>query len=126
LIPDATVPAPDAPGTSMVVKLPPVSRKPWVVAPATNDPTICPELLIPPARVDPGIAPGTSMVVKLKAAALAGEATASRLPTAIVAARIVFGRTYLPLNFAGGSMHKVLCGVGASLHRQRCSSRLPI
>src|SRR5438445_11421018 len=110
----------------MVVKLPPVSRAPWVVSPVTIDAAIslCSVILL--ARADADIAPGTSMVVKLKAAALAGEATASRLPTAIVAARIVFGRTYLPLNFASGSMHKVLCGVGASLHQQRCSSRLPI
>src|SRR3954465_9126399 len=45
----------DAPGTSIGVKLPPVSRKPWLL----KAPTICSALLMPKACVKD--APGTSI-----------------------------------------------------------------
>ena len=52
-----------APGTSIVVKLPSSSRKPWLAPPAKYRPTMSPRGLIPKAWVDE--APGTSIVVKL-------------------------------------------------------------
>jgi hypothetical protein len=61
LIPKASVNV--APGGSMVVKLPPVSRKPCIVEPSLNTPTIWPLLLIPRGWV--ATAPGTLIVVKL-------------------------------------------------------------
>jgi hypothetical protein len=47
----------------MVVKMPPVSTKPWIPIASSKVPTIWPLSLIPEAWVP--IAPGTLMVVKL-------------------------------------------------------------
>src|ERR1700674_5239001 len=60
LIPKASVVI--APGKSIVVKLPPLSRKPWVTPALTYNPTMSPRGLIPQVWVD--IAPGKSIVVR--------------------------------------------------------------
>jgi hypothetical protein len=63
-MPEADVDVKAAPGTSIRVKLPPMSRKPDDVPNLPEAvPTICPALLMPEADVK--AAPGTSIRVKL-------------------------------------------------------------
>src|SRR5712692_7961390 len=61
LMPYGLVPPPAAPGTSIVVNVPPESRKPCNPVASTYDPTIWPTALMPYAEVVPAAAPGTSI-----------------------------------------------------------------
>jgi len=62
-MPEASLPR-VAKGSSMVVKTPPLRRKPWGL-PCVKVPTICPASLMPNALVLVAKVKGSSMVVKV-------------------------------------------------------------
>src|SRR5689334_23353089 len=82
-----------APGTSIGMKLPPVSRKPWGVAVLSlNEPTIWAALLI--ALADVPVAPGTSSWAKLKLIAYAEEPVANIAVTRMATMKNIVQREF--------------------------------